>query len=61
MTLDRVTPFETTATPGCGDGHVPVPVSRELHEPQDGKPTRWRCRHCGKPVDPITGALRRVS
>jgi hypothetical protein len=34
--------------------HQPVPISRDLREPQDHKPTKWRCRLCGLPVDPIT-------
>jgi hypothetical protein len=38
----------------CVHGHQPVPVSLDLHAPHDRKPTRWRCRWCGKRVDPTT-------
>lgn len=47
-----VAPVEFDERAACD--HQPVPVSRDFREPQDRKPTRWRCRLCGGRVDPIT-------
>jgi len=45
---------------GTGTRHHAVPVSREVREPHDGRPTRWRCRFCGQPVDPVSGRVTRL-
>ena len=34
--------------------HRAVPISRDLHEPQDRRATKWRCRDCGQRVDPTS-------
>lgn len=51
MTVIHLNP---TAAKCGGVNHQPLPVSRDIHEPQDREPTQWRCRHCGVRVDPTT-------